>query len=111
MAMMYWGDHMSTGGWIFSILATLIFLALIGALIFWLLSATTSGGSLRGDSRESPKEVLDRRLASGELTIEQYQQLRDALTRGQLSSPPASHGPQAPPSGAAGAVSGGATSG
>lgn len=22
--MMYWGDHMSTGGWIFSILATLI---------------------------------------------------------------------------------------
>ncbi len=89
--MMYWGDHMSAGGWIFSILATLIFLALIGALIFWLLSTTTSGGGLRGgDLRESPKEILDRRLASGELSIEQYQQLRDALgTPGQPSAPAA----------------------
>lgn len=105
--MMYWGNHMSAGGWIFSVLATLIFLALIGALIYWLLSATTSAGSFRGDSRESAKEILDRRLASGELTIAQYQQLRDTLNApGEPRAPPASHGPQTPPPRAAGAASG-----
>lgn len=105
--MMYWGNHMSTGGWIFSVLATLIFLALIGAVIYWLLStATTSDGGLRGDSRESPKEILDRRLASGELSVEQYQQLRDTLgTPGQPPAPPTSRGSQTPaPPRAAGAA-------
>jgi putative membrane protein len=106
--MMYWGNHMGAGGWIFSILASFVFLALIAALIYWLLSAATSGGSpARGDSRESPKEILDRRLASGELTVEQYQQLRDPLgTPAQPPAPVASHGPQTPPPRAAGAASG-----
>ena len=36
--MMYWGNHMGTGSWIFSILATLIILALIVGLIIWLVS-------------------------------------------------------------------------
>lgn len=108
--MMYWGDHMSTGAWIFSILATLIFLALIVALILWLVGATSSssGGSRPGDSGESPKEILDRRLASGELSVEQYQQLSDTLgTQGEPPPAPAtSRGPQAPPPRAAGAASG-----
>lgn len=101
--MMYWGDHMSTGGWIFSILATLVFLALIGALIIWLLSATTSASG----PRESAAEILDRRLASGELTVEQYAQLRDALgTRERPSAPVTSTEPQSQPPRAAGAPSG-----
>lgn len=106
--MMYWGNHMGAGGWIFSILASLIFLALIGALIFWLLSATTSGGGnlTRTGSRESPKEILDRRLASGELTVEQYRHLHDTLDgAGQPSAPPAPREPQTPPPRAAGAAS------
>ncbi len=93
--MMYWGDHMSAGGWIFSILATLIFLALIGALIFWLLSATTSGNGLGSSPRESSKEIIDRRLASGELSVEQYQQLRDTL--GMSAQPPAPTASPQPP--------------
>ena len=103
---MYWGDHMSAGGWIFSILASLVFLALIVALIYWLLSATTgSSNTARGDSRESAGEILDRRLASGELTVEQYRQMREALdTRGRSQAPArASHGPQPSPPRAAGA--------
>jgi putative membrane protein len=107
--MMYWGNHMSTGGWIFSILATLIFLALIVALILWLASSTSSSAGLRpGESRESPKEILDRRLASGELSVEQYQQLRDTLgTQGQPPpTPPTARGPQTPSPRSAGAASG-----
>jgi uncharacterized membrane protein len=107
--MMYWGDHMSTGGWIFSVLATLIFLALIVALISWFLSATsTNTNANRGDDG-SAQEILDRRLASGELTVEQYEQVLDTLTRNTPTEPPAAPsvppGPQTPPR-AAGTASG-----
>ena len=76
--MMYWGDHMSTGSWIFSILATLIILAIIIGLIVWIVSPASRSGSAT-TTGESAREILDRRLASGELTVEQYSQLREAL--------------------------------
>ncbi len=104
--MMYWGEHMSTGGWIFSVLATIVFLALIAALVYWLLSAATNGGSQRSDTRDPPKEILDRRLASGELTVEQYRQLHDTLDGPGQPSAPAPREPQTPPPRAAGAASG-----
>lgn len=77
--MMNWGNHMSTGYWIFSILGVLIILALIVGMIAWLVPG-------RGDRRngatatgESSRELLDRRLANDELTVDQYEQLRHAL--------------------------------
>lgn len=77
--MMYWGNHMGTGDWIFSIFGTLIILALIVGLIVWLVSPSSRGDTGPTASRESADEILDRRLASGELTVDQYQQLRAAL--------------------------------
>lgn len=104
--MMYWGQHMSAGGWVFSIFATLIFLVLIGAVLSWLLASTSGNGGLRGGSRESPREILDRRLASGELSVEEYQRLRDTLaTPAQRPSASTSGGTEAsPPPRAAGAA-------
>jgi|SRR5450756_351292 putative membrane protein len=77
--MMYWGNHMGTGDWIFSIFGTLIILALIVGLIVWLVSPSSRSDTGPTASRESADEILDRRLASGELTVDQYQQLRAAL--------------------------------
>ena len=77
--MMYWGNHMGTGDWIFSILGTLIILGLIVALIVWAVSPRGDRGGSATATGESPREILDRRLASGELTVEQYEQLRGAL--------------------------------
>ncbi len=77
--MMYWGNHMGTGDWIFSIFGTLIMLALIVGLIVWLVSPNSRSDTSPTASRESAGEILDRRLASGELTVDQYQQLRSAL--------------------------------
>ena len=77
--MMYWGNHMGTGDWIFSIFGTLIILALIIGLIVWLVSPGSRSDTGPTSSRESADEILDRRLASGELTVDQYQQLRAAL--------------------------------
>jgi putative membrane protein len=98
--MMYWNGHMTTAGWIIAVLWTVITFALIAGAVYWLVSAlagrgprTTSGAT----GEASAREILDQRLAKGELTIEQYKELRDAigdeapLTRGEpLPSRPAS---------------------
>lgn len=91
--MTYWGNHMGTGDWIFSIFGTLIILALIVGLIVWAVSPRGDRGSGATTTGESAREILDRRLASGELTIEHYEQLRDTVgdDRAQTGSrqPPA----------------------
>lgn len=80
---MYWGHHMSAGGWIFSVAATLIVIGLVVAAIVWLVGGR--GGSTA--TAASAREILDRRLASGELRVEQYEQLRAALSDGQAAAP------------------------
>ena len=89
--MMYWGHHMTTGGWILSVVATLIVIGLVVAAIVRLTSA-------RGDAAAaslSAREILDRRLAGGELSVEQYEQLRAALLDSRAATPEAQR-PQHP---------------
>jgi uncharacterized membrane protein len=78
--MMYWTGHMSTAGWILSVLWTLIIVALVVAGIVWLVSTLSNREAGGSTSSASAREILDRRLASGEITVEQYQQLRETLT-------------------------------
>jgi uncharacterized membrane protein len=80
--MMYWNGHMTAAGWAIAILWTVIILALIAGAIYWLVSEL----SRRSNPREaavtgegSAREILDRRLAKGELTVDQYKELRGAL--------------------------------
>lgn len=94
--MMYWGNHMGAGDWIFSILGTAIIIALIVGLIVWAVSPNTRRDSSSPTSGESAREILDRRLASGELTIDQYEQLRGRLDdRTPPQSPDARPAPHA----------------
>jgi uncharacterized membrane protein len=87
--MMDFSGHMSTGGWILSVLGILILVALVVAMIVLVVSGIDgrhAGGS-RG--QESAREILDRRLARGELTIEQYDEVRAAVdTDGQRAAGP-----------------------
>ena len=79
---MYWNGHMSTAGWILSALWTVIIIALVVAGIVWLISALGNRekrGPTEEGSAPSARETLDRRLAGGELSIEQYEQLRQTL--------------------------------
>jgi len=83
--MMYWNGHMTTGGWIISILWTLIIFALIAGAIAWLvaeLSGRNATSTIETTSEGSAREILDRRLAKGELTIDQHKELRDAIDGG-----------------------------
>jgi uncharacterized membrane protein len=73
---MMYGNNMSTGGWMLSIVGTLIILALIVAAVVWLASSLKS----RAEGDTSASEILNRRLASGEITAEQYDVLRESLS-------------------------------
>lgn len=89
------------------ILWAVIVFALIAAAVYWLATSYRAGSATTGIKDASAREILDQRLAKGELTIEQYQQLRDALTTpGTITTPPPPDGPQTPPASAAGAASG-----
>jgi putative membrane protein len=97
--MMYWNGHMTTGGWVISILWTVIIFALIAGAIAWLVSELSGRNASTADpsSEGSAREILDRRLAKGELTLEQYKELRDTIggeapltTSAPLPSRPAS---------------------
>ena len=88
---MDWNGHMSIGGWIFSIFGALIVLA----VIVWLVSTIGSRVAGGETSGSSPSEILDRRLAGGELTIEQHAQLRTALAAKTPVSAPDLQAPQA----------------
>ena len=84
--MMYWNGHMSTGGWIISILWTVIIFALIAGAIYWLVATLGRGGISATEAASgegSAREILDRRLAKGEITIEQHRELREAIGAGE----------------------------
>ncbi|MDQ6806825.1 MAG: SHOCT domain-containing protein [Actinomycetota bacterium] len=72
---------MGAGGWIFMALGNIIIWGLIVAFIVWLArDLRTRPHRHHITSGASSSETLDRRLASGEISSEQYQQLRTILT-------------------------------
>jgi uncharacterized membrane protein len=84
---MMYGNHMGTGGWAFSIVATLIIVGLIVAGIVWFMSTRPDRRSGHGEVA-SARQILDRRLASAEITADQYDRLRAKLDASPASSAP-----------------------
>jgi putative membrane protein len=75
--MMGWYGHgMGLGGWF---VMGLIWIALVGAAVWLALRPRRSGPSAAVDV-ESPEEILDRRLATGDIDEQTYAQRRSALT-------------------------------
>lgn len=75
------------------------FLMAIGMIAFWALiiygvvwlirggNTTSSTAPPPATPTETPREILDRRLASGELTIEEYHERREALEHNKEPAP------------------------
>lgn len=85
---MGWGNHMSdwgAGWWILMTFLMVVFWGLVIVGIVWLVR------SLVGDHRGGATaiEVLDHRLASGEISVAEYRQRRAGLSGG---SPPENPG-------------------
>ena len=85
--MMDFNGHMSTGGWIFSVLGLLILLALVVGLVAVLASTIGNRRAQEPANPESAQQILDRRLATGEITIEQYERMHESLARSADSLP------------------------
>jgi putative membrane protein len=78
---MYW-DHMSGWGWLMMIVWSLISLGFLG-LIAWLAvqwTRTSSQGiSPSEPSAKTARELLDERLARGEIDLDEYERRSEAL--------------------------------
>jgi len=77
-------DGMSAGGWL---LMSVFWVALI-AVVVWAVAALLPRNGRRDDIgglAERPEEVLDRRLASGEIDAETYDMLRGKLRDARVS--------------------------
>ncbi|HEX7610060.1 MAG TPA: hypothetical protein VF380_05240 [Solirubrobacteraceae bacterium] len=88
---------MSTGGWVFMVLGIVILIAVLVALVMWIVSQQRRpAGPGTRPAGMSAREALDHRLVSGEVTTEQYDQLRARLdgearsgSAGSAAPPPA----------------------
>lgn len=83
---MYYQDHMGAGHWLFMALIGVVLLGLLVALNVWLMQ----------DQRKRPHrdyhlhagtagEILDRRLALGEIGIPEHERLKASLSSGLRS--------------------------
>jgi uncharacterized membrane protein len=64
---------------------SLLFLAAIVVLVFFVIRALTGSATLRkpmaiAPAAETPLEIIARRFAAGEITAEEYQKARDLLS-------------------------------
>lgn len=86
--MHYWDDGWN---WYWMVPMMVVWIALI-AVVVWgvvrIVGAASSRATPQGaegvESRpERPQDILDRRLASGEIDIEEHRRLREALARSE----------------------------
>jgi putative membrane protein len=78
---MYW-DHMNGWGSSMMIFWTILWVALLG-LAVWVVAQWGRGRRASDQPLLSPpqnaRDILDERLARGEIDVDEYQRLRDAL--------------------------------
>ncbi len=74
-----WGMHDVGAGWwiVMSVWMVAFWVLVIWAI--WRVTGDRRGAQSGSEARETPLETLDRRLAAGEITVDQYERLRDAL--------------------------------
>lgn len=76
-----WGGGMGILGSLLGLLFLLSFLALPVVIVIWLVrrsSRATTGAGVYGGS-SAALDVVQNRLASGEITVEEYHRIRDEL--------------------------------
>lgn len=78
------GGMMNDGGAWLMVVVALLLLALIGTVIFWAIRAAgppAPAGPSPAPPAPSPRDLLDLRLARGEVTPEEYNAIRPLLDR------------------------------
>ena len=83
-------DHWDMGygadmgyGWIVMVVLWILLLAALVWFVAWLVMGQrgrSSSGRVQPPGQETPLEILDRRLATGEIDVDEYQKVRSQLT-------------------------------
>jgi putative membrane protein len=73
-------EGMGAGGWVLMIVFGTALLGLIAWGIARIAPSRTDDGREPRRSADGPVEILDRRLAGGEIDVETYEQLRSKLS-------------------------------
>lgn len=84
---------MTAAGWILMVLWTVVIVALIAGVVYWLARSASDRPPEPAGSEPSARQILDRRLASGEIGIDEHTALKAAI--GEEEAPPSS--PPVPP--------------
>ncbi len=70
-----WHGGTSWEAWLLFVLMVVIVVAVVVAVIYFVRAASgTSSASMAGGTSESPRDILKRRYAAGEIDREEYQQ-------------------------------------
>ena len=90
-----WGMHGDVGwGWMtLMMIGMLLFWGAVILGVVWLVRTASWGQPSQRDRLESPVEILERRFAEGEMTLEDYQSRREVLTNGRSGVPAAAPKP------------------
>ncbi len=73
-------------GWNGWMIAMMLLWPVIIAVAVWAVAALTRTGAPGGPD-ETPRQVLDRRLAAGEIDTAHYEQMRALLDNGPMTGP------------------------
>jgi len=80
----WWNGHMGGGWWIVMMVGMLLFWVLVIVLVVWLIRGGADILAPRSQERGEPRldalQILERRLAEGDITVEEYRQRRAELT-------------------------------
>ena len=77
---MWWHAHEGMGWWM--LFGGILWLILWGTIIYLVVSVVTSGRHEHRHADEEPLEIAKRRYARGEITHEEFEQIRKDLTGG-----------------------------
>jgi len=76
-AVMWWDHDIGWGGWLMMTIGMAGFWILVALLVVALMRS----GRMTGPESTDARDILERRLARGEIDVEEYQQRIDALSR------------------------------
>ena len=74
-----WGANEGMGWWM--LFGGVFWLLLIGALVYLFSNVVDRGTGTPAGRSENPLEVAKRRLAAGEISHEDYERIRETLSR------------------------------
>lgn len=74
-----WAANEGMGWWM--LFGGVFWILIIGALVYLFSRAFDRGTGTQPGHPETPLDIAQRRFAAGEISVEEYERIRDALSR------------------------------